>query len=147
MGPVLVREMEGVVFRASFPAPAPTVAAQGKTQSEEQVESAPLAGIILSSSGFSKQALLQVRSSNVPLAALHVVAQPQGEDEDEVDPSELVERCVSIVWNDRFGSPTQGLLEGGMEVRWVRSLSGGVGSGGMLALGRPVIYRASKPLK
>ncbi|SPO20553.1 uncharacterized protein UTRI_00029 [Ustilago trichophora] len=149
MGPVLVREMEGVVFRASFPAPAPSVATQGQMQAEEQVESAPVAGIILSSTGFSKQALLQVRSSNVPLAAMHVVAQPQpqGEAEDEVDPSELVERCVSIVWNDRFGSPTQGLLEGGMEVRWVRSLSGGVGSGDTLALGRPVIYRAGKPLK
>lgn len=130
MGPVLVREVEGVVFRAS-----------ATSQGEEGV----LAGVMLSSSGFSKQALLQVRSSSVPLVAMHVRAQKQG-DEDEGKAAALVERCVSIVWNDRFGAADGGLLEGGLEVRWVRSLSPQKGGGMEETLGRPVIYRAGKPL-
>ncbi len=145
MGPVLIREMEGVVFRASIPS-----SANGIKIEEEGEPGAPLAGIILSSSGFSKQALLQVRSSNVPLAAIHVLAQPQSEaatalHETEIS-GELVERCVSIVWNDQFGSPTQGLFEGGMEVRWART-SAAHGKGVEASMGRPVIYRAGKPLR
>lgn len=128
MGPILIREMEGVVFRACAPSPEPE-------------EDTPVAGIVLSSSGFSKQALLQVRSSSVPLAAMHVLALPQGEVEVEGKEAELVERCVSIVWSDKFGGSQNGLLEGGMEARWVRTASP---RGSML--GRPVIYRGGKPL-
>ena len=142
MGPILIREMEGVVFRASSPV------SQQSGEADERGEDTPLAGIILSSSGFSKQALLQVRSSNVPLVALHVLAQPHtssANTEDE-DATALVERCVSIVWNDRFGSPTDGLLEGGMEVRWVRSLTPHI-TGREESVGRPIIYRAGKLLR
>ncbi|KAJ1032067.1 hypothetical protein NDA13_002442 [Ustilago tritici] len=128
MGPVLIREMEGVIFRASSPS------------SDTEEASAPTAGIILSSSGFSKQALLQVRSSGVALAAMHVLALPQVEVENREE-GELVERCVSIVWNIKFGG-AYGLLEGGMEARWVRS----IGAGGGSAMGRPVIYRGGRPI-
>lgn len=120
MGPVLVREMEGVLFRASSPSPS------------ESEEGERTAGIILSSSGFSKQALLQVRSSSVPLAAMHVRAQAQGEAEE----GEKAERCVAVVWNDKFGGEGR-LVEGGLEVRWSRS----VGEG------RPVVWRGERPLK
>ncbi|SNX81348.1 uncharacterized protein MEPE_00053 [Melanopsichium pennsylvanicum] len=150
MGPVLVREIEGVVFRASLPtavSPLPTFVrvSEGdeenptaETQADESAD-APVAGIILSSSGFSTQALLQVRSSSVPLAAMHVLAQPaDGNGADE----KLMQRCVSIIWNDRFGSSTGGLLEGGMEVRWGREFGGNSG-----APGRPVIYRGGRPLR
>lgn len=142
MGPVLVREMEGVVFRASTPASAAT---QQSRQSDGGDQEEITAGIIMSSSGFSKQALLQVRSSNVPLAAIHVLAQPSACTADGENAAALAARCVSVVWNDRFGSPTHGLLEGGMEVRWVRSYSPRQNAveGSM---GRPVIYRAGKPL-
>lgn len=148
MGPVLIREMEGVVYRASLPA---SIAQSANREDTSGMDGeAPLAGIILSSSGFSKQALLQVRSSSVPLAALHVLAQPQGDTVNEAegvsDADGLAERCVSIVWNDLFGSPTRGLLAGGLEARWVRALSnrsGGLGD----APGRPVIYRDGKPLR
>ncbi|TKY90065.1 hypothetical protein EX895_000063 [Sporisorium graminicola] len=147
MGPVLIREMEGVVFRASSPLPSPAGGPKGNTQEASGDDDVPLAGIILSSSGFSKQALLQVRSSSVPLAAIHVLALPQASStsSEDVDAAALVERCISIVWNDRFGSATHGLLDGGMEVRWVRSLSPRKAAEELL--GRPVIYRAGKPLK
>lgn len=146
MGPVLVREMEGVVFRASLPLSGESSVTGVETP---EAEDAPLAGIILSSSGFSKQALLQVRSSNVPLAAMHVLAQPQKMSKDPQDSAEtgdLAERCVSIVWNDRFGSPTQGLLAGGLEVRWIRPLTARSRTTDE-DLGRPVIYRAGRPLR
>lgn len=147
MGPVLIREMEGVVFRASSPSPGASQQSDDSSIDASDDDDAPLAGVILSSSGFSKQALLQVRSSSVPLAAIHLLAQPQGSSvkEEDADKAALVEQCVSIVWSDRFGSATSGLLEGGMEVRWLRSLSPRKGVEG--ALGRPVIYRAGKPLK
>ncbi|GAC96604.1 hypothetical protein PHSY_004187 [Pseudozyma hubeiensis SY62] len=148
MGPVLVREMEGVIFRASSPSPTSTKASGTVDGATIDVHNAPLAGILLSSSGFSKQALLQVRSSNVPLAAMHVLAQPQNPTGgvETINEPALLERCVSIVWNDRFGSPAGGLLEGGMEVRWVRSLSPrkAAAEGSM---GKPVIYRGGKPLQ
>ena len=148
MGPVLVREMEGVVFRASLP---PSSLSVPPTEANEDGEEAPLAGIILSSSGFSKQALLQVRSSSVPLAAMHVLSEPlppsTSGSGDETDSAGKVDRCVSIVWSDRFGSSTHGLLDGGMEVRWVRSLGRRGGGGEMEELGRPVIYRGGSPLR
>lgn len=138
MGPVLIREVEGVIFRATS---SPSLASVPSTETEGSGEAdSPLAGIILSSSGFSKQALLQVRSSSVPLAAMHVLAQPYGMDED----ADLGERCVSIVWNDRFGSAANGLVEGGMEVRWARSPSANKNAE---SLGRPVIYHAGKQLR
>ncbi|SPO43197.1 uncharacterized protein PSANT_00881 [Moesziomyces antarcticus] len=147
MGPVLVREVEGVVFRAASPSPPASPTATGNADSTDEVDlasdhDAPVAGIILSSSGFTKQALLQVRSSSVPLAAMHVLAQPQSTS--DAGGKDLVERCVSIVWNDRFGS-SHGLLPGGMEARWIRSLSPRQGAADG-TLGRPVIYRAGKPL-
>lgn len=147
MGPVLVREVEGVVFRAASPSQPASPTGTGNADSANDVDlasddDAPVAGIILSSSGFSKQALLQVRSSNVPLAAMHVLAQPQSTS--DVGGKHLVERCVSIVWNDRFGS-SHGLLPGGMEARWIRSLSPRQGAAEG-TLGRPVIYRSGKPL-
>ncbi|SJX60062.1 uncharacterized protein SRS1_11377 [Sporisorium reilianum f. sp. reilianum] len=145
MGPVLIREMEGVVFRASSASPGAPL--QGESTQDDDDDDGPLAGIILSSSGFSKQALLQVRSSSVPLAAIHVLALPQGSsaNAEEGNAAALVERCISIVWNDRFGSASHGLLDGGMEVRWVRSLSPRKPVDE--SLGRPVIYRAGKPLR
>lgn len=150
MGPALVREMEGVMFRESS-AVSVSKAHREVTQATGSVavdeDDVPLAGIMLSSSGFSKQALLQVRSSNVPLAAMHILAQHHASCAGaERDNSEaLVQRCVSIVWNDRFGSPTHGLLEGGMEVRWIRTLSRQK-SAAQGSMGRPVIYQAGKPL-
>lgn len=149
MGPVLIREMEGVMLRNASSTTTPPF--DSDSQDQTQVEDAPLAGVILSSSGFSKQALLQVRSSNVPLVAMHVLAQSQAEAEAEAEKaasarSHLADRCVAVVWNDRFGAPNQGLLDGGLEVRWVRTLSArsNAKDGGA---GRPVIYRNGEPLR
>lgn len=128
MGPVLIREVEGVVHRASSPV----------HPSSDRVEA--VVGIILSSSGFSKQALLQVRSSTVPLVAVHVKAEDLQSAKASPLSNNLGERCLFIVWNERFASRQHGLLGDELEVRWQRSLDPHSISE------RPLICLSGKPL-
>lgn len=132
MGPVLIREVEGVLHRANSPAPS----SDGTAPEPSDL----VAGIILSSSGFSKQAVLQVRSSILPLVAIHVKAEEPPNTNNAPSPARLDDRCLSIVWNERFGSRQHGLFGEELEVRWQRSLNPHASAD------RPVIFRSGKPL-
>ena len=110
MGPVLVREMEGVLHRA-------------QTTGEQRV-----LGVILSSSGFSKQALIHAKSSQLPMVLAHVEAEQSPR---PPPASASASRCLGIVWNDALDS----LLHTRFEIRWLRSSANG---------GRPVLYHEGK---
>ncbi|PWZ03030.1 hypothetical protein BCV70DRAFT_10088 [Testicularia cyperi] len=141
MGPVLIREVEGVLHRASSPA-----SLSSPSETPEVV-----AGVILSSSGFSPKALIQVKSSILPLVAIHVLAERTSNVHFQEGGDRRIgsagDRCVSIVWNDRFGSRQYGILGGELELRWERLLdSQAQHSDGQNVVGRPVLFHNGKRL-
>ena len=89
IGPKYIREMEGVLHRY-FNDPNPMVA------------------LFISESHFTKEALLRMQSSSIPLFLLHL-------------PSEHENNIGSMVWNHAL-SGTDGLLQGRVEARWERRL-------------------------
>ncbi|EPQ31986.1 uncharacterized protein PFL1_00184 [Pseudozyma flocculosa PF-1] len=132
MGPVLVREVEGVLHRAhsSSRTASPSSSTPSEGSDDDSASTSPVVGIILSSSGFSKQALMQARSSAFPMMLLHVEqqAEPAGSSSGQQPPAmgakSLLERCQAIVWNEGVAGP-RGLLAGRMDLRWKRSLVAG----------------------
>lgn len=99
VGPVIVRELEGTLLRA------------GWVEQRTQVAPVPLFAILASASGFSKQSLLHMRASPLPMLLLHL-----GVDVAQAEMPEVLS-CQGFVWNDALAG-RHGLLRGDYEAVW-----------------------------
>ncbi|KAF7800360.1 hypothetical protein EIP86_011610 [Pleurotus ostreatoroseus] len=109
IGPAYLREMEGVLHRYSVGAP------QALSSSTEQATPSqspyPIVGLFLSSSPFTKQAMLRVHSSPFPFCLLHLPEPEEIEaNEDEAEQTNL----GSIILNPTLAA---GVLRGEIEAR------------------------------
>lgn len=155
VGPRLIREMEGVARRSSWH---DELALEGQPLEDDQIDNLegrwpkppPMITLICSSSGFSAQAMLDARSSSIPMLLLHAPfeapmyhrASPcqrsqdwsaAEDDEDLPPPMELVENSIESshilagsFWNAALLGP-RGVLDTSFEIR-KEMLEGGQGS-------------------
>lgn len=86
LGPVILRELEGTLHRARLDAT--SAMARASQPGEELAElDAPLVGVLLAQSGFSKSTLIQALASPLPLILVHAHIVPTGSDaKDEAAP-------------------------------------------------------------
>ncbi|WFD21226.1 hypothetical protein MCAP1_003487 [Malassezia caprae] len=98
VGPAIVRELEGTLLRAGW--------VGQQTQAAET-----LFAILASASGFSKQSLLHMRASPLPMLLLHLAADVAQAEVPDVLP------CQGFVWNDALAG-RHGLLRGDYEAIW-----------------------------
>ncbi|KAJ7660061.1 hypothetical protein B0H17DRAFT_954317 [Mycena rosella] len=136
MGPNYVREMEGVLHRyMSLVRPSASPGLSLSSSSQE-----PLVALLVSESPFTKSTILRAQSSPVPFFLLHIPPIPETDaDEDPPEdeaPPEDATRIGTAVWNPALAG-VRGLLEGKMEARWERSLTGA---------GRPGLWWGGKRL-
>jgi len=109
--PNYVRELEGVLHRYI-----------SLTDSSSSGSSQyPLVALLVSESPFTKSTLLRAQSSPVPFFLLHIPpsTDPDASEEAYEEPS----RIGTAVWNPALAG-VNGLLQGKMEARWERSLTG-----------------------
>ena len=107
VGPNVVRELEGTMIRALWD----KIQAQNQIRAETPA-SAAVVGIIASQSGFSKHAMLHMRSSKLPMLCLHLAKRlTKREDEKQLE-------CRGFMWNDALASQ-EGPLQGRFEVAWI----------------------------
>ncbi|WFD04166.1 hypothetical protein MOBT1_002869 [Malassezia obtusa] len=104
-GPSIVRELEGTLVRALWDKFQP----RDEMLDPESVTppEAPLVGVLAALSGFSKQAILQARSSRIPMLLLHLTS-PHDDFRDL--------HCAGFVWNEALAN---GALRGRLDVGWV----------------------------
>lgn len=122
-GPSIVRELEGTLARAAWNQWIPS---QENTHSLPVAPNeAPLVGILATLSGFSKQALLQARSSRLPLVLVHLTSP---------HPEFAPLACTGFVWNDALAA-ADGPLRGRFAVRWLDHQPRGP------RVSRPALYR------
>ena len=106
VGPNVVRELEGTMIRALWN----QIQARNQIRAEMPA-SAAVVGIIASQSGFSKHAMLHMRSSKLPMLCLHLAKRlTKCEDEKQLE-------CRGFMWNDALASQ-EGPLQGRFEVAW-----------------------------
>lgn len=135
IGPKYIREMEGVLAR------------HFRSPSVSSSPDDPIVGLFISSSPFTKSALLRAYSSPIPVMLLHLPPLTLGppevrreggggeEDARETSQSEL----GSIVCNSTLLN-TDGILQGEIEPRWERSPNGvGEGRPGLWYRGRRIV--------
>ncbi|KAJ6590544.1 hypothetical protein DFH09DRAFT_908687 [Mycena vulgaris] len=130
MGPNYVREMEGVLHRYM------SLSRSSVSSGPPSLSQEPLVALLVSESPFTKSTLLRAHSSPVPFFLLHIppIADPsEAEDLHE----DATNRIGTAVWNPALAG-VRGLLEGKMEARWERSLSGA---------GRPGLWWGGQRLK
>ncbi|WFC96402.1 hypothetical protein MBRA1_003059 [Malassezia brasiliensis] len=108
-GPHVVRELEGTLVRAAWDkfAPNSTTPDALATQPHE----APLIGVLAVLSGFSKHAMLQARSSRIPMLLLHLTS-PHSDFRDL--------HCAGFVWNEALA---HGVLDNRFDIGWVERAS------------------------
>ncbi|KAL9937917.1 hypothetical protein V8E36_003462 [Tilletia maclaganii] len=133
LGPVYVRELEGVCYRKGFEArmllgddvqstPPRAAAAdddESPATSPTQFYNVPLLGILASSSGFSSACARYALASPFPLLLLHLIDPPQNNHVGEQ--SSTAPRFAALP-NPAFVAPT-GLMRGRLEFRSTRVLS------------------------
>jgi hypothetical protein len=105
MGPVYIRELEGVVYKH--------VATRPQADGGEQAGAGrphPIVALLISQSKFTQGCILAAQTSPVPFLLLHL-------------PESGAEGAIgSAVWNSALGSE-RGALGGELEMRWERKLS------------------------
>lgn len=115
LGPIHVRELKGVVNTA-------------------KTDDTAVMGILASSSGFSKQCLLQGLACDFPLLFLHLVAPTTSSQiEDDIPPA-----CLSMITNDILATK---LLQSQIEIKHLISLDA---SGQKQSI--PTLYMNGKPI-
>ena len=99
VGPATVRELEGTLLRAGWV--------------EQRAQTAPVSlfAILASASGFSKQTLLHMRSSPLPMLLMHLAVDASQATMPQALP------CQGFVWNDALAG-RHGLLRGDYEAIW-----------------------------
>ncbi|KAJ7145396.1 hypothetical protein C8R43DRAFT_1088735 [Mycena crocata] len=125
-GPHYVREMEGVLHRYM----------SLTNSSSSGASQYPLVALLVSESPFTKSTILRAQSSPVPFFLLHIPPLLDPRETEEV-PDEETNKIGTAVWNPALAG-VRGLLEGKIEARWERSLSGA---------GRPGLWWSGKRLK
>ncbi|KAJ7721958.1 hypothetical protein DFH07DRAFT_760221 [Mycena maculata] len=110
-GPHYVREMEGVLHRYM------SLTGSASSASSQY----PLVALLVSESSFTKSTILRAQSSPVPFFLLHIPPLPDPDATEDVD--EEPSKIGTAVWNPALAG-TRGLLQGKMEARWERSLTG-----------------------
>ncbi|KAJ7136075.1 hypothetical protein C8R44DRAFT_609478 [Mycena epipterygia] len=109
--PNYVREMEGVLHRYM------SLLGSGASSSSRD----PLVALLVSESPFTKSTLLRAQSSPTPFFLIHIPPLPDANAAEE--PHEETSGIGTAVWNPALAG-VRGLLEGKIEARWERSLSG-----------------------
>ncbi|KAK7683162.1 hypothetical protein QCA50_013835 [Cerrena zonata] len=142
IGPKYIREMEGVLTRHFH--------RDDPSQTESQSHEDPIVGLFISSSPFTKSALLRAYSSPIPFMLLHLpplaphrlgetVSVGRGIDEEEDIQETSRSELGSIVCNSTLLG-RDGILQGEIEPRWERSPDGvGEGRPGLWYRGKRVI--------
>ena len=106
-GPSIVRELEGTLVRAVWDKFQPSE--MHTSAAPLSAHEAPLVGVLATLSGFSKQAMIQARSSRLPLLLLHLTSP-------RADFADL--QCAGFVWNAALAA-SQGPLQGRFDVAWI----------------------------
>lgn len=115
LGPVIVRELEGTLFRATWDAAPPSVSLpDGEHGGPVTPSGAPLVGVLAALNGFSKQAILQARTSRLPMLLLHLAPLTPL----QADTTAAL-ACHGFVWNDALAGPN-GLLRARYEALWAQ---------------------------
>lgn len=134
IGPAYLREMEGVLHRCTVGVPhaqPPPAESAEREQDTPAQNSYPTIGMFLSSSPFTKQALLRAHSSPFPFCLLHL-PEPDELQVEEDGPDEHT--LGSIILNPALAS---GVLQGEIEARLERPSRPG-------DLGRPALWWKEK---
>jgi hypothetical protein len=140
LGPLHVRELEGVIMQQGGSAMLPNLGPIDEPTPESESPIPELVAMLISHSGFTLGAVRRTMASPVPFMLLDLPA-PESEteaDQPSIQPlptSRVSEPIGSIIWNPRLGGPS-GLLGGHLRVHWE------LGRGG-----RPVLYWRGRRLK
>jgi Protein of unknown function (DUF2034) len=157
MGPGRVRELEGVVFRLASESGGGPGGHQGYRvdDSEALAEGAngdegiggvgrtPIVALLISSSPFTKAAVLRAHSSPIPMFLLHLPFEGHlsSLNLDTITPETSVAtnaEGASAIWNQAL-SGSGGVLGGDLEVRWERHLASGMVAGGQGSM-TPILW-------
>jgi Protein of unknown function (DUF2034) len=139
MGPGRVRELEGVVFRLASESAGgrhqgygveDSEALAGRANGDEEkggVGKSPIVALLISSSPFTKAAVLRAHSSPIPMFLLHLPFEGRlsSLNLDTITPETSVATSVegaSAIWNQAL-SGSGGVLGGELEIRWERDLA------------------------
>ncbi|KAG8959328.1 hypothetical protein FRC03_008112 [Tulasnella sp. 419] len=146
ISPKYVRELEGVSFRYSHLGSMghlPTAFEEmNQMSTQDSPRGTPVIALLLSSSPFSKSAIMRAQSSPLPIMLMHLPTPEQahagGESRDQIEGTAMLNPALAS---------EGGLLDGALEIRWERRISQSPSISADDSLGRLAIWWEGKRLK
>ena len=141
LGPGHVREMEGTLHRYIT---STSVHADGTERSSSSAVLQRAVALLVSSSEFTKAAVLSAQSSSLPLLLIHVPS--VSNHPAHLDEGFQIGEVGSAIWNPALGG-SKGLFSGQIELLWERNLVSTTAERQDSVSGRPVLWYRGERLE